>query len=1070
MKVMIKNGYKTFLALVLVVFTTVTMYGQPKPYINKSPKPISFESVLPGFSSYEFLEEEKDSYDFAEAYFIEELKKWINAVRPGIRFGADNSKPGPENLLISYEFSSRTRLANNGVWWWDISNAIVYFQIDGLNYEYEFSIPRFSVEGNNFGNHVLYNSLLKSVASHIYSYDKSKALHLADYRSGYDEAKLKSTWKNEGCKLYEGIYEDVASDNGKKRNKYNLAMKYINDKPCLIYLKGANVSNDWKEGEYKAWLEPTATPNIFKAQWLMADKDFSSAYVTFNNGAMLISISGSNRTGTLIKIFPTATDGISIAGAQPSEWTGTGFALKDNYIVTNYHVVDGAKSISILGVNGSFNKSYSADVIASDKNNDLAILKVNGVTIPSANIPYSVKTNTAEVGEEVFVLGYPLTSTMGDEIKLTTGVVSSKSGFQGDVSLYQISAPIQPGNSGGPLFDSKGNVIGIVSAKHRGAENVSYAIKSSYLRNLMESAVPNNILPQTNKIAAQNLSGKVKSAKNYVYYIKCSNKANKGVVVTNKNVEGNTSSNVNSNENKAEDYYKTGEKYYNGQKYVESVEWYQKAANLGHVRAQYSLGLMYSDGKGVEQNYPKAIEWYTKAANQGYKYAQFNLAKIYEEGRGGNQDYKKAYEWYLKGASQGEDHAQNSIGNFYYAGLYVKRDYRKAYEWYLKSAEQGNQYAQCNLGSLYEDGKGVEQDYKKAYEWYLKSANQGHSRAQYRLACLFSGGLGVEEDMIKASEWYQKAAKQDDTDAQFALGTMYFYGVGVEKDYVIAVELIQKAAQQGNARAQYFLGTLYSNGTGVEKDINKAIEWFQKAANNNDSYAQYSLGFIYFYGRGVEKDINKALEWFQKAADQDNADSQFALGSMYYYGIGVNQDYAKGIDWIKKAANQEQVNALRFLGEVYYQGNGVKQDYTSAESYLTLAADKGDAIAMNDLGWFYFKGDGFSLDYSKAESWYKKSIETDPSWAYPYSNMALLYAKRDKNFTEAIRYSDLAIARVGDKEAEVQAVIYGERGLVYYWKGDMEKAKMMLNKCIELNPNYLEGDYDFAKVMKSYKE
>lgn len=230
-----------------------------------------------------------------------------------------------------------------------------------------------------------------------------------------------------------------------------------------------------------------------------------------------------------IKIYPTTSmyvDAIREAQeqAKPTEWTGTGFALKDNYIVTNFHVVDGAKSISVLGINGSFIKGYSADVIATDKINDLAIIKVNGVTISSANIPYSIKNTTSDVGEEVFVLGYPLTSTMGEEIKLTTGVISSKTGFQGDVSIYQISAPIQPGNSGGPLFDSKGNVIGIVSAKHSGAENVGYAIKASYLKNLMESALPANILPQNNRIAGQNLSGKVKSVQKYVYYITCSSK------------------------------------------------------------------------------------------------------------------------------------------------------------------------------------------------------------------------------------------------------------------------------------------------------------------------------------------------------------------------------------------------------------------------------------------------------------------------------------------------------------------------------------------------------------------
>ncbi len=209
--------------------------------------------------------------------------------------------------------------------------------------------------------------------------------------------------------------------------------------------------------------------------------------------------------------------------AKPTNWSGTGFALLDNYIVTNFHVVENAKEIHIQGVDGDFNKKYKATLVASDKFNDLALLKVDNGTINSLSIPYSIKTITSDVGEDVFVLGYPLTSTMGDEIKLTTGVVSSKTGFQGDVSLYQISAPIQPGNSGGPLFDGKGNIIGIISAKHKGAENVGYAIKTSYLRNLIESTISTNIFPERNKVSQLNLSGKVKMVKKYIYYITCSN-------------------------------------------------------------------------------------------------------------------------------------------------------------------------------------------------------------------------------------------------------------------------------------------------------------------------------------------------------------------------------------------------------------------------------------------------------------------------------------------------------------------------------------------------------------------
>ena len=224
---------------------------------------------------------------------------------------------------------------------------------------------------------------------------------------------------------------------------------------------------------------------------------------------------------------------------QLKEWTGTGFALKDGYVVTNYHVIENAKSISIQGVNGDFAKQYNATIVATDKYNDLALLQITDNSFKGfGTIPYSVKTTVSEVGEDIFVLGYPLTSTMGDEIKLTTGVISSKTGFQGDVSLYQISAPIQPGNSGGPLFDNKGNLVGIVNAKHKGVENVGYAIKTSYLKNLTESSISTSILPNNNQTAGLPLTGKVKSLKNYVFMISCSNQETNHIVSN--NVSNNT--------------------------------------------------------------------------------------------------------------------------------------------------------------------------------------------------------------------------------------------------------------------------------------------------------------------------------------------------------------------------------------------------------------------------------------------------------------------------------------------------------------------------------------------------
>lgn len=323
---------------------------------------------------------------------------------------------------------------------------------------------------------------------------------------------------NDGiCGIYEG-----SDDTGYKIGCVKQSGEYR-----LIYLGSRKQMTWWQIGDTKAVLRPSATNGFFKADWYMADKTIeSNSYVVFDGGSMKTVIG--NEETFYLKMYPTSSSSGGLATGT-EKWSGTGFALNNGYIATNYHVVENAKSIKVQGIRGSFNTEYNATVISTDKFNDLAIIKINDSRFNGfGTIPYRVKTSTSEVGEDVFVLGYPLTTTMGDEIKLTTGVISSKTGFQGDVSLYQISAPIQPGNSGGPLFDGNGNLIGIVNAKHRGAENVSYAIKASYLNSLVESASSGSLLPTTNAVSGMSLSNKVKSLKNYVFMITCSNKSDGG--------------------------------------------------------------------------------------------------------------------------------------------------------------------------------------------------------------------------------------------------------------------------------------------------------------------------------------------------------------------------------------------------------------------------------------------------------------------------------------------------------------------------------------------------------------
>jgi uncharacterized protein YgiM (DUF1202 family) len=209
---------------------------------------------------------------------------------------------------------------------------------------------------------------------------------------------------------------------------------------------------------------------------------------------------------------------LSLSNYLYSQSTGTGFLISnDGYIVTCYHVIEDSKEISVKGINADFQKKYIARIVVTDKINDLAILKIN-CSLDKA-ITYSVNWNAIDVGQSVFTLGYPLMTTMGEEIKLTNGIISSKSGFRGDISTYQISVPVQPGNSGGPLFDNKGFVVGVVNAKHTGAENAGYAVKSIFLKNLIQSSTHNISLHNNNLLIGKQLSEQVRLAKDYVLII-----------------------------------------------------------------------------------------------------------------------------------------------------------------------------------------------------------------------------------------------------------------------------------------------------------------------------------------------------------------------------------------------------------------------------------------------------------------------------------------------------------------------------------------------------------------------
>lgn len=383
---------------------------------------------------------------------------------------------------------------------------------------YSLTIKESSITGFRWSGVQIYNPI-NANDSVLYINDTR-----IDRTTNLKESWIKENWQNSGIDIAEGVYEGISE------NKYKLALiKQDDDSYQLIYLSQKLhypwEYSLWREGDIKAELTTTATPLFYKTKWYMADKGANeNAYISIEKGLMKLILDGEETT--YLKLYPTATNsGTKMRG---SEWKGNGsgfFIDYRGYIATNHHVVKDANEIEVEFIRNSQRYAFKVEVIQSDKQNDLAILKIIDNSFNFfESIPYNFQSSLSDVGTNVFALGYPMTNIMGSEIKFTDGKVSSKTGIQGDITMYQISVPIQAGNSGGALFDYDGNLIGITSAglnrDYFNSENVNYAIKTSYLKNLIDVLPVSIQLPNDKTIATKTLTEKIKILSDYVVLIK----------------------------------------------------------------------------------------------------------------------------------------------------------------------------------------------------------------------------------------------------------------------------------------------------------------------------------------------------------------------------------------------------------------------------------------------------------------------------------------------------------------------------------------------------------------------
>lgn len=204
---------------------------------------------------------------------------------------------------------------------------------------------------------------------------------------------------------------------------------------------------------------------------------------------------------------------------------GTGFVVSANgHIVTNNHVIDGC---SELKGNLTGEAAMVLRVVSSDANNDLALLQAPSTATFKEFA--RIRDRSIRSGDSVVAIGFPFHGLLTSDFTVTTGIVSSLSGMRNDSRFLQISAPVQPGNSGGPLFDTTGQIVGVVAGKLDGLrvavatgnipENINFAIKTGALRDFLDNSVaPYQTTEPRGELKTTDIAG---NARAYTMLISC---------------------------------------------------------------------------------------------------------------------------------------------------------------------------------------------------------------------------------------------------------------------------------------------------------------------------------------------------------------------------------------------------------------------------------------------------------------------------------------------------------------------------------------------------------------------
>ncbi|MEI8140855.1 MAG: trypsin-like peptidase domain-containing protein [bacterium] len=397
--------------------------------------------------------------------------------------------------------------------------------------------------GTKFGATAEIQDIKPDLTKAVQWYEKGAKLN--DWRAQYNLAVLyydgRGVAKNHS-KAKELFH--LAAESGDEMAQAGLGMLYLNieigGKPYPWYKDGAKwhllaaQGGNWYSQYtiatlYEAGLGVVKDP-VEALKWFLisASNGHEPALVQANRMERTLSPNQAETARAFAKAFAprsSATKGrVPAMGMEVTAQTqprgfGSGFIITTSgYVLSSCHVTEGAKAIKVR----TAKQTFDARLIESDPDNDLVLLKIEGNFTPAT----FAKEPTAQLGQTVFAVGFPLPDLQGFSPKVTKGVISSLRGIQDDVRMYQIDAAVQPGNSGGPLADENGNIAGVIVARLNDAfvvqntgsiaQNVNYAVKKSYsmafIENNQEASKQTQVAGETKRLPFEEAVEKVRKS------------------------------------------------------------------------------------------------------------------------------------------------------------------------------------------------------------------------------------------------------------------------------------------------------------------------------------------------------------------------------------------------------------------------------------------------------------------------------------------------------------------------------------------------------------------------------